>query len=379
MIDYIEVRDKANREIIGIIDGAKSIIWHSTYYDVGDFEIYAIATEKHLQLLQKGNYITRPNDVEVGVIEKIGSTYDVDEGKMIVVSGRFAKSILDRRHIYNLTGHTNTATILRGNVETAIRKVVKDNIIDCQFNTNRNISFLKLGAVTGLDAVIVDENGNNAEKQVSFDNLLEYTEEVLREYSYGAIVTLNDNTGDFEYTVYSGADRSVDNIDGLSPVIFSQEYDNLTESEYSSDDQLWKTAVLIGGTGEELDRFYSIINGSKTGLDRREMWLDAQSISKTYKEEGSEEEREYTDTQYDQMLKQAGTQELAKNTQVETFEAEINVNGGMWRLNEDYTIGDIVTFQDNSLGVYGNVRIVELTEVQDDNGYTVTPVFEFKS
>lgn len=377
MIEYIEVREKSNREIIGIIDGAKSIIWHTVYYGVGDFEIYAIATKKHIEMLKKGNYITRPNNIEVGIIENISSSYDIDNGQMIIASGRFVKSILDRRHIFNLSGHTNRATILSGNVENAIRKVVSDNAINCAFDRNRNIDVLELGAVSGLSAIIVDENGNRAQKQVSFDNLLEYTEEVLFEYSYGAIVTLNDYTGKFVYTIYSGIDRSVDNTDGNEPVIFSQEYDNLSESKYSSDMSLKKTFALVGGTGEELDRFYSVVNGGETGIERREMWVDAQSISKTYMPDGSEEQAEYSDAEYDSMLKQDGRQKLNENSEQETFEAVINVGGGVWRLNEDYKVGDIVTFQDNALNIYGNVRIVEITEVQDEDGYEVTPVFEW--
>lgn len=44
MIEYVEVRSASTREIIGIIDNSKSIIWHDVYYGVGDFEIYAPCT-----------------------------------------------------------------------------------------------------------------------------------------------------------------------------------------------------------------------------------------------------------------------------------------------------------------------------------------------
>ena len=38
MISYVEILN-TERELIGIIDTAKSIIWHSVYFGVGDFEI----------------------------------------------------------------------------------------------------------------------------------------------------------------------------------------------------------------------------------------------------------------------------------------------------------------------------------------------------
>lgn len=61
-IEYVEIRGKTDREIIGIIDAAQSVIWTTRYYGVGEFEIYASATAKHIELLQEGNYVTRPND-----------------------------------------------------------------------------------------------------------------------------------------------------------------------------------------------------------------------------------------------------------------------------------------------------------------------------
>ena len=44
----------------------------------------------------------------------------------------------------------------------------------------------------------------------------------------------------------------------------------------------------------------------------------------------------------------------------------------------DYFLGDIVTVQ-NSYGVTVPVRIVEIIEVNDDNGYSLQPKFEYMS
>ncbi len=376
MIEYVEVRKKSNREIIGIVDAVKSIIWHSTYYGVGDFEICAVASKKHIELLKEGNWITRTDDIEVGIIESVSSSFDVDNGTIIIASGRFAKSILDRRHIYNLSGHTNRATVLSGKVESAMRALVANNAISCTFDNRRNIPFLELGVLSNIPDIIVDENGQPAQKQVSYKNLLEYTEEVLKEYSLGAIITLDDDTNKLKYSVYKGSDRSIGNEQGNDPVIFSQEYDNLTESKYTFDISTKKTAALIGGAGEELDRFYSLIAGTETGIERRETWVDASTISRTYKEDDDSEEKTYTEEEYTAMLNAQGRQELAEDVTQEKFEANVNVVSGQWKLNKNYFLGDVVTFQDNALGVYANFRIVEITEVQDEYGYTITPVFE---
>ena len=374
-IEYIEILD-LNRMPIGVIDTAKSIIWHSVYFGVGDFEIYAQATPKHLLLLSKHNYVARNGTDDIGVIEKIQVTFSIKDGYMIIASGRFVKSILDRRLIYRLmsNGKTNKPTVLSGKVEVAARKLVQDNAINCTWDTRRNIPNFVLGALKNYSQIIVDEDGNASEKQVSYQNLLEYTDELLQEYGLAAKVTIKESDKKLLYSVYSGADRSTDNTDGNDPIVFSIDYDNLNSSNYLYNVTPLKNAALIGGEGEGLDRFYTLLTGGKSGLNLREIFVDASSINKKYTDD-NDNEQTYTDAQYKKMLKQQGRQVLAQHIIDETFDGEINVTFGMWQLNRDYFLGDIVTIQDNLLNVYSNQRITETTEVQDQNGYAVAVVF----
>ena len=372
-IEYIEILD-TTKTPIGIIDTAKSIIWHNVYFGCGDFEIYCQATEAHLTLLKIGYYVTRNGTNDVGIIESINVTFTLQDGYMIVASGRFAKSILDRRLIYKLSGNTNTPTILSGKVEVAARRLVLDNAISCSFDSRRNIPNFALGALKNFAKIIVDENGNAAQKQVSYQNLLEYTDELLQEYGYGAKVTINDSNKNFLYTVYTGTDRSKDNTGGYDPVIFSIEYDNLNSSDYLYNEKPLKNAALIGGEGEGLERFYSLLTGGKTGLQLREIFVDASSINKTYKDD-NDQEQTYTTAEYTALLKQQGQQALLQQIIEEKFNGDINVSFGVWQLDRDYFIGDTITIQDNLLGIYINTRITETTEVQEENGYSVDVVF----
>ncbi len=374
MIEYVEIRN-TDTVLIGIIDTAQSIIWHSGFFGVGDFEIYTKATPEAIAMLKKGHYVTRPDDIETGIIERFNVVNDEQNGRMIIVAGRFVKSILDRRLIYKLSGNTNTATVLRGNVEENIRKIVLNNAIACPFDSKRNFARLELGALGGFPAVIVDENGNAAQKQVSYGNLLEYTDGVLKEYGLASMCFLDIEARKFKYVVYGGVDRSIDNASGNIPVVFSQEFDNLTGSEYALDTTPEKNVALIGGEGEGLTRFYSLVAGNETDLQRREVFVDASSINKTFKDE-NEEEKTYTDTEYTGLLKSQGTQTLATLNELETFAGTIDILNGNYVYNRDFSLGDIVTVQDNVLQMYVNVRITEITEVQDENGYTIEAVYQ---
>lgn len=372
MIEYVEIRD-ANTNVIGIIDVSKSVIWHSKYFGVGDFEIYVPVMPDLIGLLFRGLFVTRPNNKEVGVIEKINIIENKQDGIMIVASGRFAKSILDRRLIYNLSGTSNKATILRGNVESEVREVVKNNAIACPFDSKRNIDLLVLGSLSNIPSKIVDGNGNAAEKQVSYENLLTYTDGVLEEYGISSMCILGDSK--LQYIVYTGIDRSVNNTAGNIPIVFSQQYDNLTSSEYLYNATTEKNVALIGGEGEGVDRFYSLIEHSETGLNRREIWIDASSISKKYKDE-NDVEQTYTDTQYKAMLDAKGKQDIAPLVAAESFTGAIDVTNGNWVYGRDFALGDIVTVENNNIGKYANVRIREVTEIQDENGYAVEVTYQ---
>lgn len=367
MIEYVEIRN-ASRDLIGIIDNAESIIWESAYYSTGQFEIYVKVTPLTVQLLTVGNYVTRPNDVNVGVIENLNITWTQESGRMIIASGRFAKSLLDRRLIYKLTGTSIQPSMSSGLVEVAVRKLVNDNIIASNIAA-RNIPFLRLGPLQNIQKRILSETGEAGRVQTSYGGLLEHTDSLLQEYSLGAYMSLDRNTKNLLYNVIEGKDMSVGNTSGNVPLIFSQDFDNLLSSNYNYQTTALKTTALIGGAGEGTERFCVMIGDNAAGLSRREVFVDASSQSKTYKEEGAEEEKTYTDAEYSDLLKAHGQQNIAQLQIVETFTGDVDVMNTDKVFGKDFWIGDIITIQDTQLSAYINTRILTATEVQDTNGY----------
>lgn len=374
MIEYVEIRNQ-NREIAGICDEYKSLIWRVDYYGTGDFEIYAPCTALNLALLIEDNIVTRPDDENVGIIETVLYTFNINDGRMIVASGRFSKSILDRRIIYRKTGTNQiSATMLNGNVETAARSVVTMNAIDCSFDSARNIPALVLGAHSGSTQELVDADGNATTQQVTFDNLLTWTNEFLKNYKIGAKITLNAEKK-FEFVCYEGKNRAVDNTDGNDPVIFSQDFENLISSEFTIDATNYKNAAIIGGEGEGIARFCSFYIPQESGLDRRETFVDESKTAKKYVDSGGTE-RTLTNAQYNGNLCAIGGQKLAAMPILESFDGEINLNSLTFKYKTNYNIGDIVTVQDSDTKLYSNVRIVEICEVSDDKGYQITGKYE---
>lgn len=368
-IEYVEIRDE-NTDVLGIIDTAQSIIWHSIFFGVGNFEIYVAARPETVDLLQKGRLVTRNDNDEVGIIESLQIFDDPASGTMITAGGRFAKSMLDRRLIYNLSGNVLTPTILSGNLETEVRRVVTENAISCPFDSRRNIPVLALGELSGLQHVIVDESGNATQRQVSYQNLLTYTDLLLEEYGLASKVILDADARKLRYVIFEGTDRSVDNEENENPVTFSKEFDSLTAANYHFNNQLEKNVALIGGAGEGLERFYSLLAGNQEGLARRELFVDAGSVNRTYKDE-NEKENTYTDDEYRAMLDAAGRQTLTTHKAEETLQGTVDVINSSFVYNVDFYLGDVVTMQSNDIGRYINERLRDVLERQDGDGYTI--------
>lgn len=200
---------------------------------------------------------------------------------------------------------------------------------------------------------------------------------MLQEYKIGAYVWLDPLTLDFLYVMYQGAERFVNNRAGNKPLIFGNQFDNLTSSSFSKDNSELRTTAIIGGEGEGADRFVARTNDNVTGFDRRELFVDSSSISKTVKDETTEDETVLPDSEYEALLIQEGRAKITENKVVEGFSCEVDLTNSKLKYLTDYNIGDLVTIEDTHLKQLHNARILKITEVQDENGYAISAEFGF--
>lgn len=107
---------------IGLIENG-DIIWNEKFYDMGEFEIYAPASDRNLSLLQKKYYVVREDSDYVGIIEKIEVTASVEEGDYITATGYFAENVLNRRVV-------NKQTQLNSTLEKACRSLIDTHFIN---------------------------------------------------------------------------------------------------------------------------------------------------------------------------------------------------------------------------------------------------------
>lgn len=328
-----------NFERIAICDYYKSLMWCKRYYEVGALDIEIEATAETVELFQRGNYITRDDDDGVYRIEAIEISTDIEEGDYLIVGAYDCKKILSQRIVWNTVNFNGTA-------ENFIRKLITDNIISPS-DSNRKISNFALKNSRSYTETL--------SQQTTYENLGEIVQDTCKANQYGWKVTLED--GIFYFDLYKGADNGI---------IFSPDYDNLSNTNYKADYSNYKNVALVGGEGEGKDRKLKSV-GTASGLNRIEIFVDAKSQSTN---------EEITETEYYNSLAEQGKQSLADKAVTTEFEGEVNWED-IYTYKTDYNLGDIVTIK-TQYNVIMKARIVEIIETWDSAGYTLEPKFDYE-
>lgn len=335
-------------EIVGMIDVFASIEWVKRYNKTGDFVLNTIATKENVEVLSKRNFIAREDDEMICQIEKINLMTSSEDGNEITVSGRSIEKILAQRIVWNQTNSKAGET-----AEMYIRRLIDENAIN-PTDEKRKLPKLKLGELKGYTEKI--------DKQITGDNLLEAVMEICNTYEYGFKISMSDE-GNLVFDLYKGEDRSYKQ-DKNPYVIFSDDFDNIVNTEYEYDETNMTNVALVGGEGEGKDRKYQIA-GDGEGFGRYELFVDAKDISSN--------DGEITVTAYNKLLVERGKEKILENTFVESYAGEVE-NKNTYVYKEDYNLGDIVQTE-NKFGISAAPRILEVIESENENGHKIVPTF----
>lgn len=382
----------SNFQTIGVVDNYESLIWAKRYFEFGDCEIYLPASQRNRALFAIGNYITRTDDDMVCRIVSHEIATDEDNGDYITVVGEDLRAVLNQRIVYRQTN-------FRGTAEDFIRRIVYENLISTRDEVgHRKIDNFFLG----------DSNGftDRLNMQSTYDYVGDKVIEVCRRFGYGSRLVLD---GEFlVFNIYRGVDRSY-NQEQNPYVVFSSEFDNLARTKFIQDVTPYKSMAVIAGAGEGSKRIFTTIDDGQTGIDRYELYVDANDISNevsydelveafpggTIVDNGNEivyvVDDEYIavvdsrteptnavlyESIYADMLAERGHEVKAEHVVTTAFEGEAEPNTS-YLYGQDYNLGDIVQVI-NDYGVSVGARITEVIESDDASGYSIIPTFEYQ-
>ena len=251
----IYVYDK-NLNLLGIFDTYKSLIWAERYRAVGDCEVYFPAAAQ--EFFQIGNYIGVDDSDMLCRIDKIEIDTSAENGDYIIVTGTDTKTYLDQRVVMSMASWNGLA-------ELFVRQLVSDALITGEeerklYSPNGNL-ILALGDLQNFNDTISE--------QVSYKNIGEKIREYCVRFGWGYKFSFDGEK--LKFTLYKGENRS-------NYVVFSSDYENISESQYILDRTHLGNFSLIGGEGEGESRKMEIA-GDTTGTDRFELFVDAKDIS----------------------------------------------------------------------------------------------------
>lgn len=353
-------------QVVDVLDTYQSFIWTDRYCGYGDFEIYAPVDKNLLAVLKEGYYLQIKESDRTMMIESIEIDTDAEEGAFVTITGRSLEAILERRVIWG-------QTVLEQEEEEKIplsegvEKLLNENLIKPSIESRQ------------IEGFAFDENRDDEAvagawvyAQYFGDNLYDAVVGLCESFNLGFRVLLDIPSSTMTMTLYSGKDRSYDQM--ANPhIVFSPDFENLLSSNYLNSKKAWKNAALVAGEGEGSERELVDVNsGEYTGLERREVFVDAGSVSKTvYDDNGNS--KTLSDKAYKNQLTQKGNEELQQTGITESFEGEIaSVSGYVY--GSDFCLGDIVEIV-NEFGYGARARVTEIVISHDESGSSIIPTF----
>lgn len=322
-----------------------------SYFEIGEFEVYAPATAGTLAVLQKGNFAKIPHRDFLWVITSVQYEFNADGARMVSAKGFEAKWIAGKRIIRD-------PLTLPSNLQTAMNALFSANL------GNNAIAQRKInGFRYAFDAL----SGKTTDAQATRENLFDFTRNLLKLHKCGTISTL-DGDGKILLSAINGQNKS-------GTVIFSQSLDNLISATYYTSDEDAKTNSQIVSTFNENNETHEYIayspdeTSGASGIDRAEIIVKSNLSTKVQNPDGTETDLAPTDPTYIAMQKAEGAAALSEHQTKTEFNGEIDLEHSGYVFDVDFFLGDQVAIRDEYFGVSAIARVFKYTIKQDAGGY----------
>ena len=338
-------------ELQGLVEKITSLIWKRRYWTCGEFKLLVPFTEDHIAYLQKGNIVMKRGDTEAAQIRYTHIVKNSEGMEEIEVQGKFLLCWTGKRIIQKRIMATATE-------QSLLYRIVQENITEAADLERRIPNFIinTADADTGSGTIdYTSEKYANAQLAI---------ETAAKAAALGVRVLTNPRTKIHAFSVYKGRDLTADNTEGNAPCVFSQEFDNIVEQDYTNSIENLRSTAYVGGEESEAQKV-AVVGGGATGIDRDEVFINATDITQEYEDE-NQQIVTLTDAQYLALLAARGTEELSQYAETLAFGSNINTHGNL-AYREDYDLGDRVTCINKRWGIKINVRITEITETYQKN------------
>lgn len=348
--------------------------------DVGSFSIRSAINSDSIQILDKTKtFYLEFNDASnvhplLGIVRKAKKDSDSDN-KEIEISGDMCSFVFSNRVIIQTQNYSGTT-------DQIIKSIIEENITS-------NVSSGEIINPRYIDITITIEEKKNSivldsiQVQKTGDDILSVISDLCEQYQMGfdfypiieplhldehlGSIYPQTNISKWKFDILFGKDRTRKNTFGNKPIIFSQNFGNLTRATYQMENTDYKNIVYVAGEGEGTERIVQEI--SKSGMDvdavsnigfsRLESYVDARDLQQTTESET------LTDEEYIAALEQRGQEKLSECIVTDSYDATavmLDSRGKeRYKYGVDFYKGDFVGLVDTELGIEAEVQITGVT------------------
>ena len=359
-------------EPLGLIDEMASLLWHVKYFDVGTFNLLAPITDNNKRLLTEGNIIVKHDgkrevtDAAGGIwrraaqITYVHITKDENGLEQIEAQGYMLSQWLNKRCI-------SPQIVATATNQSLINTMVKNNCGSSASTKRRFQRFIMLAQETIAGSAV--EYANEV-----YAKLGQEVKARAQAGKLGYDILINERSRQYGFYLYKGKDLTAKNSEGNTPCIFSRDFDNVNEQEYTASIENCGNFIYIQGAADDNgSQPVTTVDGEgASGLELTEVFCDATDIA--WKYQSGETEVTIPLNTYLQMLKTRAAAELENYGNIINFVSTSNTNSNL-KFKQDFDLGDRITCKETKWGIQIDARITEVTETYQKGAEEIEATF----
>jgi len=323
--------------LITELDDYASAYFNRSWSGCGDFSIQTNYNTVHAPDLQRGRIVMFDKNVKkCGIITNVKKAIgESGKGSMIVTAtGMELKGILGWRIVPPTTGAEYYT--VNNSAETVMKTLVSQNGGPTTADADRKFPLLEIDTDADLGTTYLLKTRYTS-------NVLAECTECSLATNTGFYIYLDLSNKKYRFQTAQGLDRS--GSQSVNPLaIFSTDYYTLKSANIDDNDSNFRNYAFVGGQGEGVQRIVRHVftgTAEPTGLDRREMFVDARDVPALAD------------------LDLRGGQKLEELATIITTDGSPLAYSPLV-YGTDYDLGDIAT-----LSTYGESRNVRITSVKE--------------
>jgi len=346
------------------VNGITSVVWTERYAEPGEFEIQSPLSSDIRSKLPIGSLISHTDTAEIMMVENHEiKEEDDDDETMVVITGRSLFAYLEQRIIGNQDARNypyieEYMITANNSIALQITLIINDNFHGWAETDDGVAGFRAVTEFTDIPT----PNFRVIPKQDCLKTVMELLP--IDDLGLKVLRVRYPNRGFSEFpndnllVVHGGEDKT-------ASVIFSWKSGDLDAVNYLFSNKKTKNAAVVVG------RYVWVVIDSglwyETDFNRRQMLVDGSDIDEGFTEPPA-------GADYDAVLaKMIERGRIALRNRMNIVLGQTDVSDvTQYQFRRDYNIGDLVTL-DANFGQIAVMRVVEYTEIEDENGESGHP------